>query len=82
MGLLKRLLGGELPDNAEVTEVDSAEVEAEEREREREVLESEQAGFDELTERQLRYAKYAWQPPAQGGERRADEGEPRAEDKG
>jgi hypothetical protein len=24
-------------------------------------------------QRQLRYARYAWQPPAQGGERRADD---------
>ena len=28
-----------------------------------------------LTQRQLRYADYAWEPPRQGGERRADDGE-------
>ena len=27
----------------------------------------------DLAQRQLRYAAYAWQPPAQGGERRADD---------
>ena len=72
MGFLKRLLGGDeavepLPD------VDPAEAEAAERAHELDVLRTEQAGFDELTERQLRYAKYAWEPPAQGGERRAED---------
>ena len=28
---------------------------------------------DELIQRQMRYASYAWTPPAQGGERRADD---------
>jgi hypothetical protein len=37
------------------------------------VLREDQARFDELAQRQLRYAEYAWQPPAQGGERRADD---------
>ena len=34
---------------------------------------SEQDRLDELSQRQLRYAAYAWQPPTQGGERRADD---------
>jgi hypothetical protein len=29
--------------------------------------------LDELQQRQLRYADKAWTPPAQGGERRADD---------
>ena len=27
----------------------------------------------QLSQRQLRYAAYAWQPPKQGGDRRADD---------
>ena len=34
---------------------------------------AEQERLDELQQRQLRYASYAWQPPDQGGERRADD---------
>jgi hypothetical protein len=49
-------------------------VDAEERQRELDVLRDEQERLDELAKRQLRYAEYAWQPPAQGGERRADDG--------
>ncbi|HSL34450.1 MAG TPA: hypothetical protein VK871_12415 [Candidatus Limnocylindrales bacterium] len=37
------------------------------------MLREEQGRLDELQERQLRYARYAWQPPSQGGERRADD---------
>jgi hypothetical protein len=73
MSFLRRLLGqGETPDGGG----DAAEVEpagAEESEHELELLREEQARHDELTERQLRYAHHAWQPPAQGGERRADD---------
>lgn len=50
-----------------------ADAEAEEREHELEILRDEQERLDELAQRQLRYAKYAWQPPAQGGEQRADD---------
>jgi hypothetical protein len=39
------------------------------------VLRGEQERLDDLAQRQLRYAQYAWQPPAQGGERRADDGD-------
>ncbi|MEX1169531.1 MAG: hypothetical protein WEE50_05250 [Chloroflexota bacterium] len=74
MGFLRRLLGG---DDAARTDAppsdDAAEVEAEEREHELEILRAEQERLDELAQRQLRYAQYAWQPPAQGGERRADD---------
>jgi hypothetical protein len=74
MTFLRRLLGqgeGSEPDDDEPSATEPAEVE--EAEHELELLREEQARHDELTERQLRYAHYAWQPPAQGGERRADD---------
>ena len=74
MGFLRRLLGRETrSETPETTTSDPVEVEAEEREHELEVLRGEQDRLDELMQRQLRYAKYAWQPPDQGGERRADD---------
>jgi hypothetical protein len=78
MGFLRRLLGGnDKPDDGVVAEesapIDPADLDAAERERELELMRGEQARLDELTQRQLRYAKYAWEPPAQGGERRADD---------
>ena len=72
MGFLRRLLGGqEAP--PETPTPDPVAIESEERARDLELLREEQARFDELAQRQLRYADYAWQPPAQGGERRADD---------
>jgi hypothetical protein len=44
-----------------------------ERVHELEVLRGEQERLSELQQRQLRYADHAWEPPAQGGERRADD---------
>lgn len=74
MDQLRRLFGGgTTPDQADP--IDPAELEALERERELELLRNEAAGHDELIQRQLKYARFAWQPPAQGGERRADDGE-------
>lgn len=74
LGFLRRLLGGDAHSDArETTPFDAAEADAEERQHELELLRSEQERLDELAQRQLRYAKYAWQPPAQGGERRADD---------
>ena len=75
MGWLRRLVGGTAPDAREGRPADAAELEADERNHELEVLRDEQARLDDLAQRQLRYAKYAWQPPAQGGTRRADDGE-------
>ena len=46
-----------------------------ERAYELDVLREEQARLDDLAQRQLKYARYAWQPPAQGGDRRADDSE-------
>ena len=78
MGFLRRLLGGnDEPDDSvvapESAPVNPADLDAAERERELELMRGEQARLDELTQRQLRYAKYAWEPPAQGGDRRADD---------
>jgi hypothetical protein len=73
MGFLKRLLGqGESPSDDDA-DADLAEAEALDREHELALLREEQGRHDELIERQLRYAHHAWQPPAQGGERRADD---------
>ena len=76
MGFLRRLLGGGPPTEApETTADDAATLDAEERKHELEVLRGEHERLDDLAQRQLRYADYAWQPPPQGGERRADDGE-------
>lgn len=82
MGFLRRLLGGgeradapetPSPDSAESAEPGPAELDAAEREHELEMLRADQERLDELTQRQLRYAKYAWEPPAQGGDKRAED---------
>jgi hypothetical protein len=49
-----------------------------EHQREREMLRLEAERLDELQQRQLRFADRAWTPPAQGGERRADDADPAA----
>ena len=72
MGFLRRLLGGqEAP--PETPAPGPGAIESEERARDLELLREEQTRFDDLAQRQLRYADYAWQPPAQGGKRRADD---------
>ena len=79
MGFLRRLLGSNADREVAPAEpFDAASAEAEEREHELEVLRGEQERLDPLAQRQLRYAEYAWQPPAQGGERRADDGDTEA----
>jgi hypothetical protein len=65
--------GGTTEPAPEPEPVDPAELEAAEREHERDLFQGEEARLDDLTQRQLRYAEYAWQPPPQGGERRADD---------
>jgi hypothetical protein len=50
-----------------------ADADTAERRRELDLLREEQARLDDLAQRQLRYARYAWQPPAEGGERRAED---------
>jgi hypothetical protein len=79
MGFLRRLLGGARTDPAGQTEppppLDDPDIEAAEKAYELELLREEQERLSELTRRQMRYADYAWTPPAQGGERRADQGD-------
>ncbi len=65
MGFLRRLLGGDR----------GGDVDAEERARELELARFEQDRVDDLVRRQQRYADRSWTPPAQGGERRADDGD-------
>ena len=84
MAFLRRFLGqGETSDGdaEERSEREPAGADESELEHELELLREDQARHDELTERQLRYAHHAWQPPAQGGERRAEDAGPR-DDKG
>jgi hypothetical protein len=80
MGFLKRLFGGS-PDEVPADEppepaappATPAELDAEERAHELELARAEQDRLSDLQQRQLRYADYAWEPPAQGGTRRADD---------
>jgi len=80
MGFLRRLLGGggrrEGADGSEVTAAkpaDAETVDAEERARELELARFDQERIDDLIRRQQQYADRSWTPPAQGGERRADD---------
>ncbi len=88
MGFLRRLLG-RADDGAASTDVardDGAATddvangrpiapEASEQAYELDLLRAEHERLDDLRQRQLRYADYAWQPPAEGGTRRADDGD-------
>ena len=81
MGFIRRLLGHRSGDaTAPTTDPVSAaempdpdEVDASERAHEIDLLREEQARLDDLAQRQLKYARYSWQPPSQGGDRRADD---------
>ena len=76
MGFLRRLLDRGASDDATHGDPESGQpldLDALEREHELEVARGEQERLDELQQRQLRYADYAWQPPPQGGERRAED---------
>lgn len=81
MGFLRRLLGGESDADRKAAAADDlsssqqgiATADVEERARDLELLREDQERLDDLARRQLRYAEYAWKPPAQGGERRADD---------
>jgi hypothetical protein len=79
MGFLRRLFGGPARDAVPDVPAEPADLEVLEREHELEIARGEQARLDELQQRQLRYADYAWEPPAQGGERRAEDGDPPAD---
>jgi len=76
MGFLKRILGGGGSEPADAIASASAAAvddDAAERAHDLDLARSEQDRLDELSQRQLRYADYAWQPPKQGGDRRADD---------
>jgi hypothetical protein len=78
MGFLRRIFRGGGGDDGTAAAEDggedgSVELDAEERQHELDVLRSEAARLDELAQRQLKYADHAWQPPPQGGDRRADD---------
>jgi hypothetical protein len=80
MGFLRRIFRGGGADEATAAVEDgdadeTVELDREEREHELDVLRAEAARLDELAQRQLKYADHAWQPPPQGGDRRADDGE-------
>jgi hypothetical protein len=82
MGFLRRLFGGGSSDSDGPTKtdpVDPVDIDADERARDLELARGEQDRLDELRQRQLRYADYSWQPPRQGGERRADDDEKSAD---
>ena len=78
MGFLKRLFGGSTEAGQDESATPAspttpAELDAEERAHELELAHSEQDRLSDLQQRQLKYAEYAWEPPAQGGTRRADD---------
>jgi hypothetical protein len=78
MSFLKRIFSGGQSGSDGPTDDDAADpvdFDAAERARDLELARSEQDRLDELSQRQLRYAAYAWEPPKQGGERRADDGD-------
>jgi hypothetical protein len=81
MGFLKRIFGGGgSGSGSPVTSApaDPVDIDAAERAYDLELARAEQDRLDDLSQRQLRYADYAWQPPKLGGERRADDDEERA----
>jgi hypothetical protein len=80
MGLLRRLLGGGSPDDADARDGGPSAAgtgqpaPVDEAARDRELLLADAARLnDELLQRQLRYADRSWTPPAQGGTRRSDD---------
>jgi hypothetical protein len=78
MSFLRRLLGGDEGATNGSTPAGPPEGEAldpneAERLHERDLMRAENERLDELRRRQLKYADRAWTPPAQGGERRADD---------
>jgi len=80
VGFLRRFLGGgrESDPDAATADDDSSETldpDEEERAHELELARFEQARSDDLIRRQQRYADRSWTPPAQGGERRAEDGD-------
>jgi hypothetical protein len=80
MGFLRRLLGSAPAEPAgERTEADEpagdSSADDDERARELELARFDQERVSDLVRRQQQYADRSWTPPAQGGERRADDGD-------
>jgi hypothetical protein len=85
VGFLRRLLGGDRDGGASTDKAGESDqsdepskpvdVDAEERARELELARFEQDRVDDLVRRQQRYADRSWTPPAQGGDRRSDDGD-------
>ncbi len=85
MGFLRRILGGGAPAaEPEATAsapapapapTDDAVIETDERARELELARFDQDRTSDLVRRQQRWADRSWTPPAQGGERRSDDGD-------
>ena len=74
MDKLRRLFGGGAqPASPAAPPPDPSSIAADERDYELDLLRGEQERLDDLAQRQLRYAAYAWEPPRQGGERRAED---------
>ena len=77
MSFLRRLLGGADrpdPERAVHPAPTPGEIVADEQARDRELLRADAERLsDELLQRQMRYADRSWTPPAQGGQRRADD---------
>jgi len=77
VGFLRRLLGGSGAGDAsaasDAAPPDPAQIDAEERARELELARFDQERTDDLVRRQQRFAALSWTPPAQGGERRAED---------
>lgn len=73
MGFLRRLLGGKPTEPEPPPPANDAEADAAEQAYQRDLLRGEHERMTDLQRRQLRYSDHAWQPPAQGGERRADD---------
>jgi hypothetical protein len=79
MGFLRRFLGGSRdssPDDDATPDDESVETldpDDEERAHALELARFEQGRTDDLIQRQQRYADRSWTPPAQGGERRAED---------
>src|SRR3954452_5351084 len=77
MGFLKRIFARDEPaaTTADVETPAKADPDGIEGAYDLDLARAEQDRLDELSQRQLRYAEYAWQPPKQGGDRRADDGD-------
>ena len=74
MGFLKRLLSGDSdPETPAEPPATPTDIEADERAYELDLARSEQDRLTDLQQRQLKYSDHAWQPPPQGGTRRADD---------